>query len=133
MQQMSRSFFKHGDRSMQQLPGTASKLTGGKKTRGHLNQPSTNRKPVTHYAHPGVSGHGLTGQGLVVLGNGSGSDEDEGDVAASAMMVEDEEDIVAVPQENGELQENDEALMNMMAPDAYQRRLQQIDYQMAQQ
>lgn len=80
-----------------------------------------------------MSGHGLTGQGLVVLGNGSGSDEDEGDVAASAMMVEDEEDIVAVPQENGELQENDEALMNMMAPDAYQRRLQQIDYQMAQQ
>ena len=47
------------------------------------------------------------------------------------MMVEDEEDIVVVPQETGELQENDEALMNMMAPEAYQRRLQQIDYQMS--
>jgi hypothetical protein len=59
----------------------------------------------------------------VVLGNGSGSDEDEGDVAASAMMVDEEEDIVVVPQETGDLHENDEALMNMMAPDAYQRRL----------
>ena len=59
----------------------------------------------------------------MVLGNGSGSDEDEGDVAASAMMVEDEEDIVVVPQETGDLHENDEALMNMMAPDTYQRRL----------
>jgi len=78
--------------------------------------------------HPGVGGHGLTGQGLVVLGNGSGSDEDDGDVAASAIMVEDEEDVVVVPQETGELRENDEALMNLMAPDAYQRRLQQIDY-----
>jgi hypothetical protein len=43
-------------------------------------------------------------------------------------MVEDEEDVVVVPQETGELRENDEALMNLMAPDAYQRRLQQIDY-----
>ena len=59
----------------------------------------------------------------MVLGNGSGSDEDEGDVAASAMMVDEEEDIVVVPQETGDLHENDEALMNMMAPDAYQRRL----------
>ena len=49
------------------------------------------------------------------------------------VMVEEEEDIVVVPQETGDLHENDEALMNMMAPDAYQRRLQQIDYQMAQQ
>ena len=54
--------------------------------------------------------------------NGS-DEEDEGGVAASA-MIEDEEDVIVVPQETGEqTNENDEALMNMMAPDSYQRRL----------
>ena len=58
-------------------------------------------------------------------GEGTSDDDDEGGIAASPMI--EDEDIVVVPQETGE----DMHTLNEdgMLVDGYQRRMQQLDYQ----